>query len=164
VLRVAYKRPLVPDDFVPPPRCEGDGFHLRMLTLADAVADFAAVVESATRLEGFMDPASTWPRDLTLDENRVDLGWHQREFTLRHSFAYTVMNDLEDRCLGCCYVYPSDRREFDAMAFYWVREREYRDGFDETLGRTFRAFLTRWPFRRIAFPGRDTPWADWLAR
>jgi hypothetical protein len=156
-----YSRPLVPADFDVPARCDGPGFHLRMLTVRDVVLDYAAVMESEVRLVGFMDPASAWPRGLTIEENLIDLGWHQREFTSRHSFAYTVMNDAEDRCLGCCYVYPSDRAGWDAMAYYWCREREYREGLDDTLGRVFRGMLATWPLPRIAFPGRDIPWARW---
>ena len=157
-----YKRPLVPDDFVVPQRLDGVGFHLRMLSVHDVIKDYAAVMESGDRLFRFMDPHEDWPRGLTVDENLIDLGWHQREFTLRHSFAYTVMNDDESRCLGCCYIYPSDRPGYDAMAFYWARESEYREGFDEPLGRAFREFLaTRWPFGKVAFPGRDIPWSGW---
>jgi hypothetical protein len=156
-----YSRPLVPDDFTVPLRCDGPGFHLRPLRARDVVLDFAAVMESEARLIGFMDPRSTWPQGLTLEENLVDLGWHEREFTLRHSFAYTVMNGAEDRCLGCCYVYPSDRPRYDAMAFYWCREREHQAGFDPVLGQVFRTMLRAWPLPRIAYPGRDIPWSEW---
>ena len=48
-----------------------------------------------------MEPGDTWPDGLTLEVNLIDLAWHQREFTIGHSFAYTVMNDDESRCLGC---------------------------------------------------------------
>jgi hypothetical protein len=156
-----YSRPLVPDNYVVPQRLDGEGFHLRMLRTADVVKDFAAVAESAQRLVGFMSPADRWPEGLTIDENLVDLGWHEREFTLRHSFAYTVMNDDESRCLGCCYIYPSDRLGFEAMAFYWAREKEYQDGFDSVLGAAFRAFVAGFPFSRVAYPGRDIPWSAW---
>lgn len=157
-----YKRPLVPDGFTVPLRLEGDGFHLRRLGVADVMKDFAAVMDSERRLTGLMAPDDDWPAGLTIEENLVDLGWHQREFTLRHSFAYTVMNDAEDRCLGCFYIYPSDRPGFDAMAFYWAREAEHLAGFDEVLGRAVREWVARdWPFSKVAWPGRDIPWAQW---
>lgn len=156
-----YKRPMLPHDYTAPLRCQGDGFHLRMLSVQDVVKDYAAVLDSEARLVGFMDPAATWPRGLTIEENLIDLGWHQREFTLGHSFAYTVMTADESRCLGCCYIYPSERRDYDAVAFYWARAA----GFDDTLGKTFRAFLrASWPFRAVAFPGRDIAWGDWNDR
>jgi hypothetical protein len=71
------------------------------------------------------------------------------------------MNDDESRCLGCCYIYPSDRSGYDAMAYYWARETEYGNGFDAVLGETFRTLVARFPFERVAFPGRDIPWAKW---
>ena len=76
-----YSRPLVPTDFNVPERIQGTGFHLRTLTIHDVIKDFAAVMDCANWLPGFMEPGSTWPRGLTIDENLIDLGWHQREFT-----------------------------------------------------------------------------------
>ena len=56
-----------------------------------------------------MEPGGTWPDGLTLVVNLIDLAWHQREFTIGYSFAYTVMNDDESRCLGCGYINPPER-------------------------------------------------------
>ena len=157
-----YNRSLVPKDFGVPARVDGAGFHLRMLSIHDVAKDFAAVVESEARLVGSMGDGSDWPLGLTIEENLIDLAWHHREFTVGHSFAYTVMNDDESRCLGCCYINPSDNTGYDAAAFYWVREREFKLGFDEVLGKLFRGFLQdQWPFERVAFPGRDIPWSKW---
>ena len=69
-----------------------------------AEQDFDAVMAAAPRLRGAMEPGDSWPDGITLEENLIDLGWHQREFTRGHSFAYTVMNDAESRCLGCGYI------------------------------------------------------------
>jgi len=157
-----YSRPLVPASFQVPARLDAPGFHLRMLTVNDLIKDYDAVMSSVEHLQGVMDPVDPWPRGMTLEEDLVDLGWHQREFLLRHSFAYTVMNADESVCLGCCYLYPSDRAGYDAMAFYWVRASEAATGLDARLGQAFRTWLaTQWPFRRIAFPGRDIPWSEW---
>ena len=153
-----YKRPIVPGSFVVPERLECDGFHLRMLSVHDTVKDFAAVMDAGERLVGAMEPGSVWPRGLTIEENLIDLAWHHREFTIRHSFAYTVMNDDENRCLGCCYINPSDREAFDAVVFYWARDIE----FDEKLGKSVREFIKScWPFVRVAYPGRDIAWSNW---
>ena len=158
-----YARPLVPAAFQVPARLDAPGFHLRMLAVADLIKDYDAVMSSAEHLQGVMDPTDPWPRGMTLEEDLVDLGWHQREFTLRHSFAYTVMSPDESVCLGCCYLYPSDRPGYDAMAFYWVRASEAQTGLDTRLGQAFRTWLaTSWPFRQIAFPGRDIPWSEWM--
>ena len=153
---------LVPDDFDVPERLDGDGFHLRMLTVHDLVADYDAVMTSVERLRGSMSPTSDWPVGLTLTDDLIDLGWHQREFTRRRSFAYTVMAPDESVCLGCAYLYPSDRERYDAICFYWVRSSEADSGLDGRLGAALRAWLAaRWPFHAVAFPGRDVPWDRW---
>ena len=153
-----YSRPLVSQDFAVPELLQGTGFHLRMLRIHDVVKDYDAVMSSEAHLVGFMKPGSTWPRGLTVEENLIDLAWHHREFTIRHSFAYTVMNDDESHCLGCCYIYPSDRPGYDAMVFYWAREPE----LDQAIGEVLRKSIgSDWPFKTVAFPGRDIAWSAW---
>jgi hypothetical protein len=159
---MSYWRRLVPDDFAVPTRLDADGFHLRMLTVNDLVKDYDAVMSSETRLRGSMNPDSDWPTGLTIEDDLIDLGWHQREFLQRRSFAYTVMSPDETVCLGCCYIYPSDKSGFEAKAFWWVRSSALADGLDERLGAAFRAWLqSRWPFKHVAFPGRDIAWSAW---
>lgn len=156
-----YRRPLLTPPASAPEQVEAEGFRLRVLRLSDAEKDFDAVTESAARLRGFMDPDSDWPDGLTLHENRVDLGWHEREFTLGHSFAWTVVSPDEARVLGCAYLYPSDKAGFDAMAFWWARESELAAGLDARLGAAFRAMLAGLGLTRIAFPGREIGWEEW---
>ena len=159
---MSYWRRLVPDDFEVPNRLDADGFHLRMLTVNDLVKDYDAVMSSEARLTGSMNPDGKWPEGLTIEDDLVDLGWHQREFRQHRSFAYTVMSPDESVCLGCCYIYPSDKSSFDAKAFWWVRSSALADGLDDRLGVAFRAWLRdRWPFKRVAFPGRDIAWNAW---
>ena len=60
---------------------------------------------------------------------------------------------------------PPQKVGFDAQVIYWVRSSERASGLDEHLGETVRAFVARefswWP--RVAFPGRDHPWEEYLA-
>lgn len=157
-----YGRALVPNDFDVPERLEGPGWHLRMLSVGDLEKDFDAVVESAERLRGLFGPESAWPDGVTKDEDLIDLAWHHREFTIRHSFAYTVMSADESRCLGCVYIFPSERRGFEAKVFYWVRSGPEAGARDAELGRQVRDWLAaRWPFAAVAYPGRDQPWVAW---
>ena len=106
---MSYWQALVPPDFQVPVRLEADGFHLRMLTVNDLVKDYDAVMSSSARLKGSMRPGSNWPDGLTLEDDLIDLGWHQREFRSRRSFCYTMMSPDEATCLGCCYIYPSEK-------------------------------------------------------
>jgi hypothetical protein len=85
----------------------------------------------------------------------IDICWHQKEFQLRRSFAYTVVDREEIRCLGCVYLFPSSRDGCDAEAFCWVRASEAA-ALDSELFDSLQAWLAaEWPsFRRVAFPGR----------
>ena len=152
-----YRRPIVPADFAVPERLEAVGFQLRPLTVHDLVRDYDAVMSSANELKELMGTASTWPEGLTLEQNLIDLGWHQKEYKLRHSFAYTVVSPDGERCLGCCYIYPASDPAHDVDAHYWARQSRVGDPADIALGNAFRGWLARdWPFQRVAFPGRAT--------
>ncbi len=159
--RAMYRRPLLPDGQRPPETFSGPGFEARPLRLADAEADHEAVIASRDRLRGSMDPGDTWPDGLTLHENRVDLGWHEREFTLGHSFAWTIVAPGGAPTLGCAYLYPADREGAEAMAFWWVRPEA--DDLAPGIEAAYRAVLAALPLE-IALPGRDIGWDDWRAR
>ena len=124
-----------------PAGLEAEHFRLRMLTVRDVVADFEAIRD---RHPG-----------LTLEQNLIDLGWHQKEFQRRSSFAYTVVDPADDgHVLGCAYIYPADEAGFDAVATCWVRGEAA--ALDRELYEAFRAWIEReWPFGPVAYPGRD---------
>ena len=73
----------VPEAAVIPPGIETVDFKLRMLTINDVVKDYDAVMSSVEHLAGVFGPDETWPAGLTLEEDLVDLGWHQKEFELK---------------------------------------------------------------------------------
>ena len=107
---------------------------------------------------------STWPDGLTLEEDLIDLGWHQREFTLRSSFAYTVMSPDESVCLGCVYINPTLKQGYDAMVVLWVRASELASGLDAELNDTVKAWVAgNWPFQNVAYPGREIGADAWRA-
>lgn len=156
-------RPFVPPDFVVPATLETPEFRLRMLTVHDVVKDFDAVVSSAAHCKTVW-PGGRWPDGLTLEQNLIDLGWHQKEFQTRRSFAYTVVDLAEDRVLGCVYVEPTRRRGYDAEVFLWARQSELAGGLEQRLHVAVRTWIDRaWPFEAAAFPGRDVAWDAWRA-
>jgi hypothetical protein len=120
-------------------------------------------MSSIDRIRGVFGPDSDWPSiDLTLEQNLIDLGWHQKEFQRRSSFAYTVMTPGEDQCLGCVYIYPSNIEDFDAETYLWVRESAFKDGLEPLLFNTIKMWLEKdWPFRRVVYPGREISWEEW---
>ena len=157
---------LVPDDFDVPEVLEHSRFRLRMLTVNDLVKDYDAVMSSVEHLRTTFSRESnnSWPEGLTIEDDLVDLGWHQREFTRRSSFAYTMMAPDESRCLGCVYIMPTRKRGHDCKVEMWVRADALASGLDEELYRTVRAWIAgAWPFASPAFPGRAISFEDWHA-
>jgi hypothetical protein len=134
---------LVPDDFEVPAGLEHERFRLRMLTVDDVVKDFDAICD---RVDHRGNPKPPFVE--TVAENLIDLGWHQREFGLRRSFAYTIVAPDESRVIGCAYIDPSDTHE--ARVWMWVRRDVYEDGLDPVVEATVRDWVERdWPFERV---------------
>jgi len=153
--------PFVPTDFAVPATLETSEFRLRMLTVHDVVRDFDAVMSSVEHCKTVW-PGGRWPEGLTLEQNLIDLGWHQKEFQTRRSFAYTVVNPSESMVLGCVYVEPTRKRGFDAEVYLWVRQSELAGGLEDRLHAAVEAWIAKaWPFEVAAFPGRDVAWETW---
>jgi hypothetical protein len=154
-------KPFVPIDFKVPEKLETDKFRLRMLKVTDVVKDYDAVMTSVEHLQGIFGPRSKWPAiDLTLEQDLIDLGWHQKEFQTRSSFAYTVMNLDESRCLGCMYIFHPTKEEFDTEVYMWVRKSA--QDLDTLLYEAVRKWISeKWPFKKVAYPGREISWEEW---
>lgn len=146
-IRTVYE--LVPGDFEVPDGLEHERFRLRMLTVEDVVKDFDAICDRVDH-EGTQRP----PFVPTVAKNLVDLGWHQKEFELRRSFAYTVVAPDESEVLGCVYLYPSETH--DARVRLWVRRSAFEAGLDPVLEAAVREWVaSRWPFERVTYEERD---------
>ena len=156
-------KPFIPEDFVVPEVVEHKTFRLRMLCADDLDKDYEAVMESLDRLKGFFGPKSLWPKEgMTKEDDLNDLRWHEKEFTERKSFAYTVTSPDESRCLGCVYIFPSRKKSYDADVFCWVRSSEVASGLDNILFEYVKKWVQeQWPFEKIAFPGREIGWQEW---
>jgi hypothetical protein len=159
------KHSFVTPDFEVPEKLETEKFLLRMLTVNDVVKDYDAVMTSVEHLRGAFGPHSTWPSpNLTLEQDLIDLGWHQKEFQLRRSFTYTVMNPSESQCLGCVYIHPTRKQRYDAEVYLWVRKSEFVKGLDPILFDTVKKWVEKeWPFKNVAYPGREIDWKAWEA-
>ena len=157
--------PWVPDSFAVPTVFENEHFRLRTLTVNDVVKDYDAVMSSLDHLQGVFGPNSDWPQaDLSFEQDLIDLGWHQKEFQIRSSFTYTVVSLDEERVLGCVYIYPASRGDFDAHITMWVRADVVDDGYDQLLYKTVTDWVAAdWPFKKPAYPGRSVSWEDWGA-
>src|SRR4051794_18555250 len=120
-----------------------------MLSVDDVVKDFDALCErvdaAGKRRPPFVE---------TVAANLVDLGWHQKEFELRRSFAYTVLAPDESQVVGCVYVDPSETH--DARVWMWVRRSAWEDGLDPLLDAAVRDWIARdWPFGSVDWAKRS---------
>lgn len=153
----------VPSDFQVPKTLETSEFRLRMLTVHDVIKDYEAVMTSAAHLRQ-LNPNGTWPEGLTLEQNLIELGWHQHEFQRRSSFAYTVVTPSEDRVLGCVYINPTSKRDYDAVIHLWARESELQSGLEQRLFAAVKDWVaSEWLFKNVAYPGRDMTWEEYQA-
>lgn len=155
----------VPEDFIVPEKLETDRMRLRMLSVDDVEKDYEAVMTSIEHLQSLCDPGVSviWPQeDMTIEEDLRDLESHQSEFLARIAFAYTVMSLDESVCLGCVYIDPSRVKEYDAEVYLWARQSKYEKGFEDYLHQVVKEWVKdKWPFERVAYPGRDISYAEW---
>jgi hypothetical protein len=129
------------------------------------VKDYDAVMTSRDHLWQMFGQAWGWPPpELTLEQDMIDLAWHQKEFQLHNSFDYAVMSLDEKRLLGCVYIDPPSKAGYDAEIYLWVRESELKTGLETYLLQVVKQWLAAaWPFTTVAFPGREISWDDWNA-
>ncbi|MCU0307312.1 MAG: GNAT family N-acetyltransferase [Thermoleophilia bacterium] len=153
----------LPHDHPVPPGISAERFTLRPITVHDVVRDYDAVMGSQAHLWARFGAAWGWPpADLTLEQDLIDLAWHQKEADLRRSFNYAVVSPDGARLLGCVYLDPPTRAGWDAEAYAWTRA-DALDLEDEVVDRARAWIAAEWPFPRVAWPGRDIPWAEWDA-
>lgn len=152
--------PFVTKDFEVPKALETNKFRLRMLSVNDVVKDFDAVITSEKHLHDIWGPG--WPKGLTLEQNLIDLGWHQKEFQERRSFTYTMVTLDESRVLGAVYIYPTRKKGYDAEVYLWARQSELASGLEIELTASVKAWLKdKWPFKNAVLPGTDISLEEW---
>lgn len=91
-------------------------YRLTPLTHAQVEEDYAAVMATAPLFGDFF---GEWPEGLTLEENLIDLAWHDREFTTRRSFSW-ILRDGAGTYLGCFYIAPQIGARGRATAALWL--------------------------------------------
>ena len=147
--------PFVPPDFEPPAGLTDPSFVLEPLGPQHNERDYAAWTSSMDHIRatpGFTE--TTWPHEMTLDENRADLERHQRDFAGRTGFTYTVLDPDDGDVIGCLYIYPL-KEEPGAHVTSWVRVG--RAELDVPLAEAVAGWLQAdWPFERVLYLGRPT--------
>jgi RimJ/RimL family protein N-acetyltransferase len=144
----------VPLDFDVPRRLDTPQFVLEPLGPEHNDHDYDAWTSSTEHIRatpGWED--SSWPREMTSDENRKDLQRHADDFRNRRGFTYTVLDPESSEVIGCVYIYPVRDSDVDARALSWVRAS--RAHLDTPLWRAVSAWLVSdWPFGSVEYAPR----------
>jgi hypothetical protein len=144
----------VPAGFVPPEGLDVGAYHLEPLGPQHNDSDFAAWTSSIDHIRstaGYED--SSWPHEMTIDDNRRDLQRHADDFAARRGFTYTVLGPDRRTVVGCVYIYPSERPGVDARVRSWVRAADAP--LDADLSAAVRDWLRdAWPFNAVDYAPR----------
>ncbi len=122
---------------MPPRNADLGPFRLAPLAPDVAEEDFAVVTQSAPVLQGFF--GNDWPLGLTLADNRIDMAWHERDFTLCRSFAW-VLRDPAGAYLGCAYVFPEPGERGRGQIYLWIAD--FPDRLEKLV--IFQPLLANW--------------------
>lgn len=146
----------VPDDFDPPTALVTGDFRLEPLGPQHNEADLAAWTSSIAHIRstpGFYD--GSWPpvEGMSAEQNLDDLTRHAADFEARTGFTFTVLDPRDGDVIGCLYLYPSTKDEYDVSALSWVRAD--RAALDTPLADAVADWLTTdWPWERVDRRGR----------
>ena len=144
----------VPPEFEVPQGLETSEFVLEPLGPQHNELDYDAWTSSMEHIAATPGSADgSWPREMTIDENRADLQRHADDFRNRKGFTYTVLDPAGRDVIGCVYIYPRRDGKHDACALSWVRES--RAHLDTPLWRAVTEWLEAdWPFTSVEYAPR----------
>ncbi len=147
----------VPADFTVPDGLTTGEFRLEPLGPEHNTADYAAWTASIGHIRatpGFA--GASWPHQMSLAENLLDLERHAQDFIARRGFTYTVLSTATGDVIGCVYLYPppgENQGRRGAVVRSWVRADQA--ALDPVLYHAVREWLERdWPFDSIEYAPR----------
>jgi RimJ/RimL family protein N-acetyltransferase len=146
----------VPPDFEVPLGLETSEFVLEPLGLEHNEQDYEAWTSSVEHIRATPGwrKESTWPHEMTPEENRADLQRHADDFRNRTGFTYTVLDPASREVIGCVYIYPVRDGDGDAHVLSWVRAS--RAQLDAPLWRAVSKWLeSDWPFGSVQYAPRE---------
>lgn len=154
---------LVPDSFNVPREYKAASYKLVPLGPDVAQLDYDANMSSIEHIRSVM--GGKWPRpELTMADQAKDMAGEKSQWDSRKSFPYAVLTPDGKKELGCFYIRPSAKDGYDAVATLWTTKEQADKGFDKQLHSDMKAWLAaKWPFQKVAWPGRDIPVAEWRA-
>jgi len=145
---------LVPPEFDVPLRLETPQLVLEPLGPEHNDRDYDAWTSSKDHIHATPGwEESSWPKEMTKDENRADLERHAADFANRRGFTYTVLDPAGRDVIGCVYIYPSRDGAADARVMSWVRASHAQ--LDAPLWRAVSEWLaSAWPFDGVEYASR----------
>ncbi|WP_310476101.1 twin-arginine translocation pathway signal protein [Sandarakinorhabdus sp.] len=163
--KAAQPAPWLPASFTPPVLAKASGFKLVPLGPALVKIDYDAYMASIEHLQKTFTRSTDWPhKNLTAADAMADMESEATRFRKRESFAYGVLTPDGRRERGSVYVSPSNVAGYDAVVRLWVTKAEYDAGFDAELHAWVQNWVrAKWPFAKVAYPGRAIDWATWDA-
>jgi hydroxyacylglutathione hydrolase len=160
----ARRPPFVPSEFKVPTLHETSKYKLVPLGPALAKHDFDAYMSSIEHLRTTFSGGG-WPnKNITMADALKDVEGESSRFHARQSFTYAVLTLDGGKELGCVYIRPSRKAGYDSQVSFWVTAERFASGFEpELIADVKRWLATDWPFKKVAFPKRDIPQAEWDA-
>ena len=151
----------LPSNFNAPENHKTDEFYFTILEPSITEIDYQAVMSSRKNLRKIFSANDAWPSEsMTIEENTQDLIRHESEFRQKKAFAYSVFTTNKDEYIGCVYINPTVKNDFDCEVYLWVKDS--RNELDQKLFQeTKKWLLGYWNLDAVAFPGRDISWRDW---
>jgi hypothetical protein len=156
-LRETERASFVPAAFEVPRVYETAKYKLVPLGPELARQDYEAYMSSIEHLQQTFTRSKNWPRaGLTMADAIKDVEGEKARFDARRSFTYAIVTlDGKDE-LGCLYLSPSRQPDADAVARLWVTKARFDAGFEREVLPELKSWIAaKWPFRAVAWPGRD---------
>jgi hypothetical protein len=142
----------VPAEFKVPESYKTASYQLVPLGPALARHDYDAYMSSIDHLRSTFSNGK-WPHaGITMDEAVKDVEGEIARFKARKSFTYAVLSLDGTKELGCVYIRPSRKPEFDANVRMWVTKAEFDQRLQPKLLGDIKAWLAKsWPFKNPEF-------------
>lgn len=156
----------LPENFKIPELFEDDFIKLEFLTSKDADADYALIMEPENRkhiqgcLTGYDD---TWPTEnFTYEQDFNELVEHEVYMKKNRGFSYKIIDKENNKYIGCFYILPTNKKDFNAKTYMWVDKKSFDEGKDGLIFNKLKLWVSdKWPFSQVGYPGRDISFEDW---
>jgi hypothetical protein len=145
-----------------PKKIKSKSFIAEILLAKNFEEDLKHVLENEKLIKKTRGNAGSWPnpKTLTLEENKIDLSWHQREFENGTSFAF-ILRDFDGSYVGCAYLYPmnfrskiENARKYDLDFSFWIVQKYYDLSYYEKVKNEWIEVLKKIGFRKIYYSNK----------